>query len=225
MTRLPLLAAVAAVLFTLSWMLLGFISPGYRLYDIVVEPYSALAQPISGLGLGVTGPFMNAAFVVSGVLLLVGVIGIARAWPAARGRVAVGILIGLSGIGLMLCGLFTFESVMLHLLGFLLAIGMPGIGFLVAGLTLRSVWPRFSVWLLTASALTVGGLVIFQLIFDPYRAGENSGFAGLEQRIVAIVVLGTIAALGVAVSQRSANSEKARSTPTTPGNTELSAHR
>lgn len=201
--KLPLLALVGVALFTLSWLVLGFISPGYRLFDIVVEPYSVIAQPISGLGLGLTGPYMNTAFVLSGVLLIAGVIGIVRNWPAARGRIASGILLGLSGVGLIICGLFTFESPMLHLLGFLLAIAMPGIGFLVAGVSLRRAWPRFSVWLYAASALSIGGLVLFQLIFDPYRAGENVGWAGLEQRIVAVIVLGTIAALGVQAARSS----------------------
>lgn len=201
--KLPLLALVGVALFTLSWLVLGFISPGYRLFDIVVEPYSVIAQPISGLGLGLTGPYMNASFVLSGVLLIAGVIGIVRNWPAARGRIASGILLGLSGVGLIICGLFTFESPMLHLLGFLLAIAMPGIGFLVAGVSLRRAWPRFSVWLYAASALSIGGLVLFQLIFDPYRAGENVGWAGLEQRIVAVIVLGTIAALGVQAARSS----------------------
>lgn len=201
--KLPLLALVGVALFTLSWLVLGFISPGYRLFDIVVEPYSVIAQPISGLGLGLTGPYMNASFVLSGVLLIAGVIGIVRNWPAARGRIASGILLGLSGVGLIICGLFTFESPMLHLLGFLLAIAMPGIGFLVAGVSLRRAWPRFSVWLYAASALSISGLVLFQLIFHPYRAGENVGWAGLEQRIVAVIVLGTIAALGVQAARSS----------------------
>jgi hypothetical protein len=209
--RLPLAALAGVVLFTVSWLVLGFVSPGYHLFDIVVEPYSALAQPISGLGLGVTGPFMNTAFVVSGTLLALGAAGIGRWWPAARGRVATSILLGLGGAGMAICGLFTFESVMMHLVGFLLAIGAPSIGFLVAGVSLRRTWPRFSAWLYVASALGIGGLVLFQLIFDPYRAGENAGFAGLEQRIVATIVIGTIAALGWVVSRHqpvdSGNSE------------------
>ena len=53
-------------LFTLAWAVLGALSPGYRLFDLVIDPYSPIAQPISGLGLGVTGPYMNAAFIVGG---------------------------------------------------------------------------------------------------------------------------------------------------------------
>lgn len=41
-----------------------------------IAPYSPVSQPVSGLGLGPTAPFMNAAFVLSGILLLLGVAGI-----------------------------------------------------------------------------------------------------------------------------------------------------
>src|SRR3954470_19261989 len=69
---LPLLAVVGAVLFTLAWLVLGAINPGYRLFDLVIDPYSPVAQPISGLGLGVTGPYMNVAFVLGGALIAAG---------------------------------------------------------------------------------------------------------------------------------------------------------
>lgn len=91
---LALGAAVGPVLFTLSWFVLGFLSPGYTLWGTKIAPYSPLSQPVSGLGLGPTGPLMNTAFVVSGLLLLVGVTGalqsirqvgaVARAEPAQR---------------------------------------------------------------------------------------------------------------------------------------------
>src|SRR5256885_16376039 len=73
MTRVMTLGAlVGPVLFTMSWLVLGAVSPGYTMWDIVVRSYSPIAQPISGLGLGVTGPFMNAAFVASAALLFAG---------------------------------------------------------------------------------------------------------------------------------------------------------
>ena len=70
-TRWLALGAVAGpVLFTLAWLILGFLSPGYTIFGTLIAPYSPIAQPISGLGLGLTGPFMDAAFVISGILLL-----------------------------------------------------------------------------------------------------------------------------------------------------------
>jgi hypothetical protein len=64
-TRLLSAGAIAGpVLFTVAWLLLGFVSPGYTMFDIRIEEYSAISQPISGLGMGVTAPYMNAAFVL-----------------------------------------------------------------------------------------------------------------------------------------------------------------
>src|SRR2546425_1876540 len=75
-TRWLALGAVAGpVLFTLAWFILGFLSPGYSIFGTVIAPYSPISQPISGLGMGPTGPFMNAAFVLGGLLLLAGVVG------------------------------------------------------------------------------------------------------------------------------------------------------
>src|SRR5258708_25036114 len=73
------LGAVAGpILFTLGWFALGFISPGYTMWGIRIAPYSAISQPLSGLGLGPTGPFMNATFILSGLLMVCGAVGIFR---------------------------------------------------------------------------------------------------------------------------------------------------
>src|SRR5258708_35517427 len=88
------LGAVAGpILFTLGWFALGFISPGYTMWGIRIAPYSAISQPLSGLGLGPTGPFMNATFILSGLLMVCGAVGIfrsiggrARAAPSRRTR-------------------------------------------------------------------------------------------------------------------------------------------
>ena len=89
-TRWLALGAVAGpALFTLAWFVLGFLSPGFTIFGTEIAPYSPISQPISGLGLGPTAPFMNAAFVLSGILLMASVIGVfqtmrARSRPAAR---------------------------------------------------------------------------------------------------------------------------------------------
>src|SRR5436305_13481194 len=76
-TRWLALGAVAGpVLFTLAWFILGFLSPGYTAWGTRIAPYSPISQGISGLGLGITAPFMNTAFVFSGLLILASVVGI-----------------------------------------------------------------------------------------------------------------------------------------------------
>ncbi|MFD2354770.1 hypothetical protein ACFSTC_44170 [Nonomuraea ferruginea] len=75
-------AVAGPALFALSWVVLGLVSPGYTLFGHRFTGYSPISQPVSGLGMGVTGPFMNAAFVVTGLMLIAGV---ARRLPHVRG--------------------------------------------------------------------------------------------------------------------------------------------
>ena len=78
---LALGAVAGPVLFTLGWFVLGFISPGYTMWGTRIAPYSIISQPLSGLGLGPTGPLMNAAFIASGLLIVVGAVGVSRRSP------------------------------------------------------------------------------------------------------------------------------------------------
>jgi hypothetical protein len=79
--RLALGAVAGPVLLTLSWLVLGAISPGYTVLGTRIAPYSPITQPISGLGLGVTGPYMNLLLIISGRLLLAGIVGIIGSLP------------------------------------------------------------------------------------------------------------------------------------------------
>src|SRR5216683_3384927 len=82
----PLAAVAGPALMTLAWSVLGFLSPGYSLWGTRIAPYSAISQPLSGLGLGPTGPFMNAAFIVSGLLIIAGAFGVFQLIPEMSGR-------------------------------------------------------------------------------------------------------------------------------------------
>ena len=198
---LALGAVAGPALFTCAWFVLGFLSPGYTLFGTRIAPYSPISQPISGLGLGPTGPFMNAAFVLGGLMLLAGVIGVfqtmkASGRPAARWACAA--LLALSPLGLMVAGIFTLEDPLPHLIGFLLATGTPVLSFLVAGVFLRGLpgWRRFGTSLLLGSPLTLVLVVIFFLTFDPAAAGAGVGVAGLTQRMLGVEVLVWFVAMG-----------------------------
>lgn len=202
MSRYLALGAVAGpVAFTLAWLVLGFMSPGYKMWDIVVPSYSAISQPISGLGLGVTAPYMNAAFVLCGLALLVGVVGIVRRAEGIgwRTRWAVGALLALTPVGMMVDGLFTLESFFPHFLGYLLAVGGSVVSFFVAGRALRrdAHWRGAAYALPFASALTLVLFVIAQITFDPVAAGSNVGVAGLTERILITEVCAWFVLLGV----------------------------
>lgn len=196
--RLALLAPLGAFLFTLAWFVLGLVSPGYRLFDLVIEPYSPISQPISGLGLGVTGPWMNAAFVIGGALVFTGTLGATTLVPRTGfARVALA-LVSLVGVGMIVDGLFTLESVMLHLAGFLLAVPLPAVGFVLAGIVLRRIRPLIATWLVVAGSAALVLFAVFMVIFDPYTAGSGEGVAGLVQRVLVTLVLATISMVGLA---------------------------
>ena len=196
------LGAVAGPLhFTLAWLILGFVSPGFVLFGSLIAPYSPISHPISGLGLPPNGPYMNAAFVLSGLLLLAGVIGVYRTLSGSGRpftRRACAALLALSPIGFVVVGIFNLEAVFPHLIGFLLATATPVVSFLAAGLFFRGIprWRRFGRWLLLASPLTLSLVVLFFATFDPNASGAGLGVAGLTQRLLALDVSGWFVAMG-----------------------------
>jgi hypothetical protein len=200
-SRLALLVPAGAILFTLAWLILGAVSPGYELFGHVISPYSWISQPVSGLGLGVTGPWMNAAFIVGGLLVLAGTLATARGWTR-RGLAVTGFaLMTLTGVGMIVCGVFTLESMMLHLLGFLLAVPLPAVGFILAGAALRRTDRRLAADGIAGGATAHVLFAVFMAIFDASGAGGNEGVAGLVQRLLILVALATQSALVVGVSR------------------------
>jgi hypothetical membrane protein len=155
---------------------------------------------VSGLGLGPTAPFMNTAFVLSGLLLLLGVFGTFQRLPemGALARWSCTALLALSGLGLVVDGIFTLESFLPHLAGFLLGCGAPVLSFLVTGLLLRRVqgMRRFAHRLLLGSPLTLALLVLFFLTFSPTAAGARTGVAGLTERLLIVEIFAWFVALG-----------------------------
>jgi hypothetical protein len=199
---------VGPIFFTLVWFTLGFVSPGFTIFGTRVEPYSFVTCPISGLGLGETAPFMNTAFVLTGISLTFGVTGVfLEVSEIGRGArwSCIGLL-GLSGVGAILDGIFTLESFLPHFIGFGLGCGAPVLGFLVAGLVLRRV-PRFrhlAGGLIVASPLTLALLVLSLLTFDPIVVAAGHGVAGLAQRVLIVEVQSWFVALGVTALQAKA---------------------
>jgi len=194
------LGAVAGpVLFTLGWFVLGFISPGYTMWGTRIAPYSAISQPLSGLGLGSTGPFMNATFILCGLLMVAGAAGvfssIAGLGPAAR-WIGTGLL-ALPGLGAVIDGVFTLEHFFFHFVGFGLALTTV-VGFPVIGFFLRRLpsWRRFGSWLVAAGPLTLALTVLYFATFTPTIEGVQHGVAGLTERFLVLELQAWYAAIG-----------------------------
>ncbi|MGQ0603313.1 MAG: DUF998 domain-containing protein [Anaerolineales bacterium] len=200
---LTLGAIVGPIVFTLAWLVLGFLSPGFSIFGIWIAPYSPISQPISGLGLGLTAPFMNAAFVLSGLLILVGVVGIFQSVTemGAVARWSCTVLLALSPLGMIMDGIFTLESFLLHMVGFLLGTGSLVLSFLAVGYFFRGIprWRQFGNWLLLGSPLTLVLLIVSLTTFDQATAAAGLGVAGLTQRVLVVeahawfVVMGWLA--------------------------------
>jgi hypothetical protein len=167
-----------------------------------IAPYSVISQPLSGLGLGPTGPFMNAVFIVSGLLIVVGAVAVFTAipelGPAARWIGTV--VLALPGLGSVLDGIFTLEHFFLHFVGFGLALTAV-VGFPIVGYLLRRVpgWQGFGSWLIVAGPLTLALTVLYFATFTPTIEGIQHGVAGLTERILVLelqawyVVIGWVA--------------------------------
>ena len=201
--QLAALGAVAGpVLFTLAWIVLGFLSPGYTIYGTRIAPYSPISQPVSGLGMGVTAPYMNAAFVLgAGLLTMIGVVGVFATLRAYGGRVRRAICAGLlclSPLGLGLCGIFTIETPLVHLICFLLFVLTPFISFPVAARLLRRVpdWRRFSTALLIAVPVTAAMLAWFFLSYDQTAITVGQGISGIPERLLLMELQAWFVALG-----------------------------
>jgi hypothetical membrane protein len=206
---MALCAVVGPVLFTLAWFVLGFLSPGYTIYGTRIAPYSPVSQPVSGLGMGVTAPYMNAAMVVgAGLLTVVGVVGVFRLFdhrgrPAERLRCM--LLLALSPLGLGLCGIFTIEYPMIHLAGFVVFVLSPVLGFTVAGRYFRRFpeWRRFGTALLVAVPVTLALLVLFFTTYDQDAITVGHGISGIPERVLLVEVQAWFVAMGWLAHRRS----------------------
>jgi len=199
--KLAVGAVAGPVLFTMAWIVLGAVSPGYTVSGTWISPYSPITQPISGLGLGETGPYMNSVFILSGLLLLAGVIGVILSLPAGGRpivRVVSLILLALSPVGLIIIGFFTLDDPVMHLFGAMLILATPVISFLVTGLQVRRLpgWHRIGTGLLMAAPLTLVLFVVYTLSFDQAMVAAGHGFAGLTQRLLFVQIFSWFVAMG-----------------------------
>jgi hypothetical membrane protein len=211
---LALGAVAGPVLFTLAWITLGLLQPATLTpFGVIGGLSGTISNPISGLGVGPNAAAFNAAFVVCGLLQLVGTVGamesIASSGRRPR-RTLCEVLLPISPLALALVGFFTLaNALLLHIvLGTLLFV-TPVVGFLVTGLYLRGIpaWRRFGSMLVLASPLTLLLFVAYSVSFDQATAAAGFGVAGLTERILMLeiqawyVALGWLAFRGAAVGE------------------------
>lgn len=181
---LALGAVVGPVLLALAWVVFGLLRPAY----------SPIHQLISDLGLGANALGMNAAFVLSGILLLAGVVGIVQSIReiSAPARWTCAVLLALSPLGCVVVGFYSeaLPTLVGHFIGAMLVFQSPVIGFLVTGLLLRrsASWRGIGRWLLLASPLT-GALGFISLQAGlPGGVLSGAGLGGLAERVALVEI-------------------------------------
>jgi Protein of unknown function (DUF998) len=97
--NLLLCGMVAGPLFVATSLIQAFTRTGFDL----------ARHPISLLGLGSLGWLQIANFVVSGVLYVLGAVGLRAALRSGRGRGWGPLFIGITGVGLIIAGVFTTD--------------------------------------------------------------------------------------------------------------------
>lgn len=200
--RLALGAIAGPVLLTAAWIVLGLTRPEVKTaWGVSGGVTGMITQPFSGLGLGANGSLFNAAFFISGLLLLAGVYGVFQTIEDAgrpRWRTASFALLALPAVGLLVDGVFTLESFMIHMLGFLLGGGIPIVGFVISGLFLRRIpqWHRFGNLLILGGPLTLLLTIVYFANFDMATMAAARGVAGLTERILVLEVFAWYVAIG-----------------------------
>jgi hypothetical membrane protein len=211
MTRWLALGAVAgSLLFELAWIVLGILQPATLTpYGVLGGISGAISNPISGLGVGPNAALFNLAFVLCGLLQLIGVVGVVSSTGGpgwGLGRSVSLVLLTLSPIGLAMAGIFTLESLLLHLVAALLLFVSPVLSFAATGLFLRGVpgWRGFGNWLLLlGSPLTLLLWIVYSASFDVATVAAGLGIAGLTERVLTLEVHAWFVALGWRAFRRS----------------------
>jgi uncharacterized protein DUF998 len=184
-------AAVGPVMFAVAWVVLGLLRSGY----------SAISQPISALAIGPNGVPMDAAFLVDGILTMVGVVAallVLRRGMGTRSFLIIAALLLVSPFGILWDGIFTMNELVLHTIGAMVAIGIPIIAFPIVGMMIRrtSSLRQFRRLLLFAAPLILVLLIGFMTSVPFTQMAAGGGYYGLWERALAIVVQACYVVLG-----------------------------
>jgi hypothetical protein len=196
---LTLGAIVGPVLGTLAWIVLGFLRPGY----------SHVSQQISALGIGPNGAFMDAAFMLTGLLCIVAMMAVFQGLKNKLGTVArwtCTALLLLSPFGLLWIGIFTMNTLALHLVGAQLAFTTPILALPIAGFVLRGVpnWRRFGTWMMVIGGpLTLALLIGFIMSVPVSERLTGGGSYGLWECALVSEVYTWYVAMGALAFRRS----------------------
>lgn len=201
---LGVLAAIGGIGSTVLYLVLEALRPGYN----------PILQQISVLGTGSNGFWMDLGFVLSGLLVVAGMIGLGLALPPGldqERRLAVTILLAFPALGLIVCGLFHMDTnLLVHTIGAQIACGLPIFTFAISAALIWRSSRRVAVWLIISAALILLALLgyIFLSPTAPhdFQTVEGGGTVGLWERILTTVVYdicySSLGLIGVVLARR-----------------------
>ncbi|GHU07238.1 hypothetical protein FACS1894151_01280 [Spirochaetia bacterium] len=177
-----------SILLTLAWIVFGlFMPPVHNEYGIIGGILGTISNPISGIGVGPYGIFYNLAFILSGVLIFIGILGVflfldkksKKHWLMAA-------LLLLSPIGFIIVGVVNLSvSVPLHMIGFFLGGGSLIVGGIIVGLYFRS-FKNCKIYgniLIICAPVLLIFTIFSQATFDIELIATGGGIAGIPSRL------------------------------------------
>lgn len=179
------------IIFILASIVLGLLRPDY----------SMVRQPLSALAVGFNGGFMRAAFIVEGLFSIIGLFAVFRGLKndfKTVSHLVCAVLLTLSPFGILWAGIFTMNTLALHMVGAQLAMAAPIIVFPIVGFILRRVpdWRRFGTWMIAGGPITLALLVGFMRSIPFSEMASGGGNFGLWQRALMFEVFFWYAAIG-----------------------------
>jgi hypothetical membrane protein len=189
-------AIIGPIVLSLGWLSPElFMSSVHTDFGIIGGIPGMVTNPISGLGVGPYALPFNMAFMLSGILIIIGILGLFYTFPNKNRPVIhwiVALLLMLSPVGLICAGIFTLKvSVPLHMMAFTLAGGTPVISFIITGIYFWRVydWKKIGMVLIIGGPLTLLLTSIFMFItYDIELIASGGGIAGITSRMLTIEV-------------------------------------
>jgi hypothetical membrane protein len=147
--------------------------------------YDPLRQPVSALELGELGWVQQVNFIVTGILMIAGAIGLRAALQRWGGSTSAPVLITVAGLGLVGAGIFVMGGDLHIPFSMLFVVGLPAAS-IVLGRRFAGWGQRRWAWYSIVSG--VGCLAVSALTFVLFDSvGDLSGMAGLTQRVAAVI--------------------------------------
>lgn len=166
--RTGAICMVLTVLFFPAQFVTQLFSPGYDifLYDISLLGVSSCqvwSVATSGGSDPVCSPLhllFNIGIIVHGLLSIAGIWLTRHLWPTGGLASTALFLIAVGGVGAMMVGAFPLDDYLLiHVIGAVIAIAAPGVGFVLLAWVLRDLRPKLAFWtVLVGFVILLSGL-------------------------------------------------------------------